>query len=125
LYNTYSDLGYGSFTPLQIFAGLQTTWSLALASSPTTKLLALTVPETAYKSSKLERNRNELNKLILEHEQERFYSFDLKSALPYYTMDEERREQIWDDGLHLTDNGYDFMGELIAERLLELLTSTK
>lgn len=38
-------------------------------------------------------------------------------------MDEQRREEIWDDGLHLTDKGYDMMGQLIAGRLLELLSS--
>ncbi|OKL62725.1 hypothetical protein UA08_01891 [Talaromyces atroroseus] len=116
-----SDLGYGSFTPEQIFAGLQATYALALGSSPTTKVLALTVPECAYRSAKLDRNRDVLNASILAHKEDRYYSFDLRSALPYHAMDEQRREEIWDDGLHLTDKGYDLMGELIAERLLQLL----
>ncbi|EED13748.1 conserved hypothetical protein [Talaromyces stipitatus ATCC 10500] len=117
-----NDLGYGSFTPDEIYTGLKTTWSQALTSSPTTKILALTVPECAYRSQKLDRNRDALNKLILEHKEDRFYTFDLKSAIPYHTMDEQRREQIWDDGLHFTDKGYDLMGEIIAVRLLEILT---
>jgi lysophospholipase L1-like esterase len=37
-------------------------------------------------------------------------------------MPEEQRKRIWDDGLHFRDEGYDLMGELIADRLLELLT---
>lgn len=39
-------------------------------------------------------------------------------------MDEQRRKKIWDDGLHFTDEGYDLMGEVISERLLELLTKS-
>lgn len=38
-----------------------------------TKVLALTVPECAYKSEKLDRNRDALNKSILGHEEERLY----------------------------------------------------
>lgn len=68
-----SDLGYGSFSPESIFSGLQKTWSLALSSSPTTKVLALTVPESAYVSTKLKRNRDALNKSILEHQEDRLY----------------------------------------------------
>uniref|UniRef100_A0A093XWL0 SGNH hydrolase-type esterase domain-containing protein n=1 Tax=Talaromyces marneffei PM1 TaxID=1077442 RepID=A0A093XWL0_TALMA len=116
-----SDLGYGSFTPDQIYTGLKITWTLALSAPPNTKILALTVPECASTNAKLTRNRNALNKLILEHEEERFYAFDLKSAIPYHDMDEKRREEIWADGLHFTEKGYDLMGEVIAERLLELL----
>ncbi|GAM43934.1 hypothetical protein TCE0_060f19153 [Talaromyces pinophilus] len=119
-----NDLGYGSFSADQIYSGLKATWSLALSSSPTTKLLALTVPECAYKSAKLDRNRDTLNKFILEHVEERFYALDLKSAIPYHDMNEQRREEIWDDGLHFTDKGYDLMGEVISERLLELLTTS-
>ncbi|KUL84000.1 hypothetical protein ZTR_07110 [Talaromyces verruculosus] len=113
-----------SFSADQIYTGLKATWSLALSSSPTTKLLALTVPECAYKSAKTDGNRDKLNKFILEHVEERLsiYAFDLKPAIPYHDMDEQRREEIWDDGLHFTDKGYDLMGEVISERLLELLT---
>lgn len=52
------------------------------------------------------------------------YALDLKSAIPYHDMNEQRREEIWDDGLHFTDKGYDLMGEVISERLLELLTTS-
>jgi lysophospholipase L1-like esterase len=36
-------------------------------------------------------------------------------------MDDAIKTTIWDDGLHLTDKGYDMMGQLIAKRLAELL----
>ncbi|KAI7973230.1 hypothetical protein EIK77_004507 [Talaromyces pinophilus] len=71
---------YGSFSADQIYSGLKATWSLALSSSPTTKLLTLTVPECAYKSAKLDGNRDTLNKFILEHVEERLYA-----SLPIYT----------------------------------------
>lgn len=51
------------------------------------------------------------------------YSLDLCSAVPYFAMDEKRREDIWDDGLHLTEEGYKLMGEVVAARLVEILSS--
>jgi hypothetical protein len=41
--------------------------------------------------------------------------------MPYHSMTEESREQVWDDGLHFTPYGYGVMGEYIANRLVELL----
>jgi hypothetical protein len=35
-------------------------------------------------------------------------------------MDEVEREEIWDDGLHLTSAGYERLGKLAAERLMEI-----
>ena len=31
------------------------------------------------------------------------------------------RNKIWDDGLHLTKDGYEMMGDAIASRMMELL----
>lgn len=39
-------------------------------------------------------------------------------------MDDTIKTKIWDDGLHLTDKGYDLMGQLIAARFAELLKGT-
>lgn len=33
------------------------------------------------------------------------------------------RDKIWDDGLHLTKDGYEMMGDAIASRMIELLQS--
>lgn len=49
------------------------------------------------------------------------YTFDLYSAIPYATLDEDTREKLWDDGLHLTGQGYKVMGDVIAVRLFEIL----
>ena len=49
------------------------------------------------------------------------YSCDLWSIIRYTGVDEETREAIWDDGLHLTEAGYNIMGKAVAARLFELL----
>ena len=36
-------------------------------------------------------------------------------------MDDNVRDKIWDDGLHLTKDGYEMMGDAIASRMMELL----
>ena len=36
-------------------------------------------------------------------------------------MDEEQREEIWDDGLHFTETGYEIMGEQAGRRLIDIL----
>lgn len=46
---------------------------------------------------------------------------DLCSAVPYFSMSEAMRERIWDDGLHLTMDGYEMMGDAIATSLIDLL----
>ncbi|KAL1968087.1 hypothetical protein VTN77DRAFT_2217 [Rasamsonia byssochlamydoides] len=121
-----NDLGYGTFPASQIYAALQEAWTTALESGDKkTQVLALTIPECAVVSERLDRRRDELNKMILAHRGERFHTFDLHSALPYHSMPENQREKIWDDGLHLTDEGYDLMGKLIAGRLIELLGKEK
>ena len=53
------------------------------------------------------------------------YTFDLYSAIPYATLDEATRKELWDDGLHLTGQGYKVMGDVIAVRLFEILRETE
>lgn len=53
------------------------------------------------------------------------YTFDLYSAIPYATLDDDTREKLWDDGLHLTGQGYKVMGDAIAVRLFEILQNMK
>lgn len=86
--------------------------------------------------------RNLLNAMIKDHQQERLYvplltssdqfrphrdsqaishTFDLYREIPYASLDEATREKLWDDGLHLTSEGYNMMGDLIARRLFEIL----
>ena len=48
---------------------------------------------------------------------------DLCHAVPYFALEEAKRNSIWDDGLHLTEQGYKMMGEAIGAHLIELLQS--
>ena len=41
--------------------------------------------------------------------------------MPYHSLTEDQKDEIWDDGLHFTSKGYERMGELVAERLLEIM----
>lgn len=53
------------------------------------------------------------------------YSFDLYSAIRYTGIAEDLREKLWDDGLHLTSEGYKVMGDVIAVRMFEILKMTQ
>lgn len=49
------------------------------------------------------------------------HTFDLKTAFPYHSLDQKERVRLWADTVHFTAQGYDLVGELIADRLLEIL----
>lgn len=51
------------------------------------------------------------------------YAFDLKSHIPYANLTEDERSLYWDDGVHLTDDGYDWMGGHIADHLIPLIAA--
>lgn len=60
----------------------------------------------------------------LEQHTEAFsHAFDLWSVIPYIAMDEETRKVVWDDGLHLTAEGYKRLGDAVAMQLFEILRS--
>jgi len=40
-------------------------------------------------------------------------------------MGDEERKEIWDDGLHFTPKGYERIGNLVAEKLFDVLSSKK
>lgn len=109
-----NDLVRGS-EPETVFKGLQTIWSKALSSGA--KVMALTVTETSNESSLLKSRYRDLNKMIFEHREERFFPFDLCALIPYHDMASDRRKIIWDDGLHLKKPGYDLMGSAISQEL--------
>lgn len=53
------------------------------------------------------------------------FAFDLWSVIRYSTLTEEEQEEVWADGLHLTQVGYQKMGQAIAAHLFELLRSNQ
>ncbi|KAF7546634.1 hypothetical protein G7Z17_g8299 [Cylindrodendrum hubeiense] len=113
-----NDLAYGISTA-SIYESLQETWNIPLSKAG--KVLALTVPECEARGEKLTRRRDELNNSIMNHQQPNFHSFDLKSHIPYHSLSEADREKYWDDGLHLRDDGYDWMGDHIANALIRII----
>ncbi|KAM5344487.1 hypothetical protein ACJ41O_013023 [Fusarium nematophilum] len=113
-----NDLGH-MLAVDRIYDALQSHWSMATAKG--SKVLALTVPECKAKPEWLELNRLELNQNILGHSQPDVYAFDLYSHLPYHSLAKTDRDLYWDDGLHLTADGYEWMGKHIANGLIHVL----
>lgn len=113
-----NDLAYGISTT-SIYESLQETWNIALSKG--SKVLALTVPECESRSEKLTKRRDELNRSIMNHQQPNFHCFDLRSHIPFHSLSEDDREKYWDDGLHLRDDGYDWMGGHIANALISII----
>ncbi|GIK06327.1 hypothetical protein Aspvir_001974 [Aspergillus viridinutans] len=113
-----NDLGRG-YRASKIYPALQEVWEVALHNGG--NVLALTIPGCSVVSTKLDTRRNEVNSSILAHKAEGFHAFDLHGKLPYHDATEEFREKIWDDGLHLTAEGYKLVGEVVGEHLIALL----
>lgn len=42
---------------------------------------------------------------------------DMESAFDYYKLSEQRRKELFDDGIHLTQAGYNLMGDLVFQAL--------
>ncbi|KAF4988819.1 hypothetical protein FDECE_14911 [Fusarium decemcellulare] len=113
-----NDIAYG--VPADnIFSALLDIYDIVLSRE--CKLLALTVPECESKGERGIKIRNELNKRILNNTDTNYHAFDLHAHIPYHSLSEEDREKYWDDGLHLRDDGYDWMGAHIANHLIDIL----
>ncbi|KAJ5979744.1 hypothetical protein N7481_007042 [Penicillium waksmanii] len=116
-----NDIGYGKSSD-NIYDGLKKCWMMALTTGA--KVLALTILDCAAKFARTDENRNEVNRLILAHQEDRFFAFDLCAAIPYHSASKEFQNKIFDDGLHLTPDGYDLMGEVIGEHMAGLLRTS-
>ncbi|KAF4161812.1 hypothetical protein CNMCM6936_002965 [Aspergillus lentulus] len=116
--NVSSDLGRG-YPVSKIYPALQEAWEVALDSGA--NVLVLTIPECSAVSTTLDARRDEVNSSILSHKAEGFHAFDLHGIVPYHNATEEFRKKIWDDGLHLTAEGYKLVGEVVGEHLIALL----
>lgn len=113
-----NDIGWGKPAEV-IYDGLVKVSDIPVSKGA--KVLLFTIPETAYRSPSFDERRDELNRLIRDDPRDEVFTFDLHAKIPYHSMDEAERKKIWDDGLHLTSKGYERLGELAAERLIELL----
>ncbi|KAH7364741.1 SGNH hydrolase-type esterase domain-containing protein [Rhexocercosporidium sp. MPI-PUGE-AT-0058] len=117
-----NDLAY-SIPPSKIYDEIKAITAMPLETGA--RVLILTVPECGVKNEKLDGRRGELNALIKGDGREGVYALDLHALIPYHSMPEKEREEIWDDGLHFTSAGYERVGVLVAERLIEILGGEK
>lgn len=53
------------------------------------------------------------------------FTLDLHAEMPYWSLPKDKRAELWDDGLHFTEAGYDLMGSIIAERLVQLSSGSE
>jgi lysophospholipase L1-like esterase len=53
------------------------------------------------------------------------YTYDLHSAFPYWNLTDEQRNELWDDGVHPNNIGYDVIGSLLADRLKDLISESE
>ncbi|PHH51080.1 hypothetical protein CFIMG_004318RA [Ceratocystis fimbriata CBS 114723] len=115
-----SDIAHGT-SPQDIYKSLQEIWAVPLSKGK--NVLALTIPEAQTSTADEVQRRDEVNRLIMQHRAEGFYAFDLHTRIPYHSLDDQSRELYWNDGLHLTEDGYDWMGGFIADELIRILKS--
>ncbi|RDA96067.1 hypothetical protein CP533_5847 [Ophiocordyceps camponoti-saundersi (nom. inval.)] len=113
-----NDLAYANEAP-DIFDALEACYNLVIARG--SRVLALTVPECSAKSAWVDDTRSRLNEKILSHKQKNYFALDLFSKIPFHSLQQSDREKFWDDGLHLTPDGYDWMGGHVADGLLRIL----
>lgn len=43
----------------------------------------------------------------------------------YHNMDSNKRARLWDDGLHFTEAGYQEMGTMVGEKMIEFIEESK
>ncbi|KAI1504629.1 GDSL-like Lipase/Acylhydrolase [Biscogniauxia marginata] len=114
-----NDLGWG-VPEDQIIEGLKRAWDVPLSRGG--KVLALTIPETKYRSTDLDERRGKVNAAIKAYKKTNFFHFDLHTALPYHAMPGPDRATYWDpDGVHLSNPGYDLMGSRVADALVRIV----
>ncbi|EJP70952.1 GDSL-like Lipase/Acylhydrolase [Beauveria bassiana ARSEF 2860] len=101
------------------FKSLQAAWQIAL--SRRCNVLALTVPETAGNFSSVTAKRKDLNTRILSFKAENYHTLDLHQKIPYNSLNDSQRDLYWNDGVHLTEQGYDWMADHIADALIPLV----
>lgn len=87
-----------------------------------------TIPATDTAAKAYEAQRLQLNQLMQREAgaaefEGRLLLLDLARALPQWGLSPEERGRYWDDGLHLTPAGYDWMAQILADVLLKQLAS--
>ncbi|UJR31714.1 hypothetical protein I4U23_019194 [Adineta vaga] len=121
------DLAYG-IKPETIFDGLRQMYQLAYEHGA--NLVIMTINETGRLKTNDPRDldRHTLNTLIKKYAWENHYAggrrtfcVDINEAIPWHRPDLEEKKQIWDDHMHLTPKGYDLIGTLIFQTIVDYL----
>jgi len=115
---------FNSFDPNEIFDGLKNLYDIC--ENHGAIVLALTIIEFSYDKSlhKIEQRRIEVNESIRNYSatNDKIILFDLSKELPANSIPEDQKKLYWDDGVHLTVEGYDHMGDIIFEALYNQIT---
>ncbi|KAK3330776.1 SGNH hydrolase-type esterase domain-containing protein [Apodospora peruviana] len=107
-----------------VFTELKKVWDMPLRRN--VKVLALTVPEAGMGNSPaIIARRKALNDSIKGYKRTNFHAFDLHAAIPYFAMSAEDRRRYWDDAIHFTPDGYDFIGNKVGIYLVSILAREK
>jgi len=90
------------------------------------KTMAVTIPEMDCEESdrppcqhtRLERNY--INEKLRHYARTNDFTIlcDLATKFPRYSLSNEERKKMWEEGLHMTHAGYEKMAEIIYEDLL-------
>lgn len=51
------------------------------------------------------------------------HTLDLHQKIPYNSLNDSQRNLYWNDGVHLTEDGYDWMADHIADALIPLIVA--
>ncbi|KAL2042768.1 hypothetical protein N7G274_004527 [Stereocaulon virgatum] len=113
-----NDLAQNKGSPEQIFDALKEFWEIPLSMG--SKVLALTVTEHGNDNAEENAKRQQLNDMVLRHQAKNFFVVDLAKGMPWQAMPLDQRMAIWSDDTHFTKEGNVIMGDLIADRLIEL-----
>ena len=114
-----NDIGWGRSCEA-IYEALQEIWTEAIESGA--KVLALTVPASRICATQRGMQLIQgLNTAILGHGEEKFWTTDVCTQLPWPNEADEQ-DRVWDDGLHFTPAGYRMVGDLVADKIIDLLS---
>ena len=117
-----NDLAYPSTSASTVVECSIDLYTTALSRA---RVLALTVPECEVDSVLLNAKRDRVNKGIMEYQHADYHVFGLKTHIPFHSLSEAEKSKYWLDGLHLTPEGYDWMGGFIGSALVDLFKQEK
>ncbi|ROW05733.1 hypothetical protein VMCG_05158 [Cytospora schulzeri] len=111
-----NDIAFSVETEV-IFESFKKIWDVPLSHG--SKILAITVPRATMDDTNLGlvERRNAINKKITEYTKDGFHTFDLNGAMPC----DSANAKYWDDAIHFTPDGYDFIGDKVGVALMGLI----